>query len=549
MGKGILVVFAWIAMLSSPAASQAATFFVDRTDDPGPGGRFCDVLVPMDCSLRDAVLSSNFSPDDDRINVPAGRYELGQGAGDDTALIGDLDLLNSAGLVIAGTGASVVTIDGNSLDRIFHRPAVGGAKGVFISGLTLTGGSAASGPGGAVLNEGSLSLMEPRTFGLSGVAITDSDAGGHGGGVASIGSGASSNELTIDFSALGPGNVATGAGGGVHVREGAASLTNVTISGNGAGIGGGLGVRASATDTTVTLLNSTVAGNSAVSGGNLGAEAAGPDQARVQLRNSIVSGGGATTAGTENCGADAAPNAAFESQGHNLEAHATAPTDQCLNPQAVGDLTATDAFLGPLAANGGQTVTHALLGGSPAIDAVFSGCPPPTLDQRGIVRPQEARCDIGAFELKLPVPPAPVPTAFCKGRRATIVGTRFGERLSGTPRRDVIVALGGADAINGGGGRDVICAGGGNDLVTAGGGPDTVSGDAGNDKVTGNAGNDRLLGGRGRDHLDGLGGNDILRGEGGNDTLLGGLGNDRLIGGPGSRDRIDGAGGRDVERQ
>jgi hypothetical protein len=63
------------------------------------------------------------------------------------------------------------------------------------------------------------------------------------------------------------------------------------------------------------------------------------------------------------------------------------------------------AILNPtLADNGGPTLTHALVSGSPAIDAVATGCPPPDTDQRGFLRPAEgdsipgARCDIGAFE-------------------------------------------------------------------------------------------------------------------------------------------------------
>ena len=53
--------------------------------------------------------------------------------------------------------------------------------------------------------------------------------------------------------------------------------------------------------------------------------------------------------------------------------------------------------LGPLADNGGPTRTHALLQGSPAIDAASTpDCP--TTDQRGVVRPQGAACDIGSYE-------------------------------------------------------------------------------------------------------------------------------------------------------
>jgi hypothetical protein len=61
-------------------------------------------------------------------------------------------------------------------------------------------------------------------------------------------------------------------------------------------------------------------------------------------------------------------------------------------------------MLGPLADNGGRTETHALLPGSPAIDAIAEAdCidlagSPVAEDQRGVDRPQGAGCDIGAFE-------------------------------------------------------------------------------------------------------------------------------------------------------
>jgi hypothetical protein len=60
-----------------------------------------------------------------------------------------------------------------------------------------------------------------------------------------------------------------------------------------------------------------------------------------------------------------------------------------------GDLPGVAPLLGPLANNGGPTDTHALLAGSPAIDA--GGICAPT-DQRGVTRPQGPACDIGAFE-------------------------------------------------------------------------------------------------------------------------------------------------------
>lgn len=53
-------------------------------------------------------------------------------------------------------------------------------------------------------------------------------------------------------------------------------------------------------------------------------------------------------------------------------------------------------YLGILQDNGGTTFTHALLPGSPAIDAVTGECI--TEDQRSIPRPDGDNCDLGAYE-------------------------------------------------------------------------------------------------------------------------------------------------------
>jgi hypothetical protein len=68
--------------------------------------------------------------------------------------------------------------------------------------------------------------------------------------------------------------------------------------------------------------------------------------------------------------------------------------------------SSTDPLIGPLADNGGPTHTHALLAGSPALDA--GTCTDHlgstvTHDQRGVARPQALACDIGAFELEVAV--------------------------------------------------------------------------------------------------------------------------------------------------
>ena len=58
----------------------------------------------------------------------------------------------------------------------------------------------------------------------------------------------------------------------------------------------------------------------------------------------------------------------------------------------------TNPQLGPLQNNRGDTETHELLPGSPAINGGNNSVCTPT-DQRGLARPQGPNCDIGAFEV------------------------------------------------------------------------------------------------------------------------------------------------------
>jgi hypothetical protein len=69
------------------------------------------------------------------------------------------------------------------------------------------------------------------------------------------------------------------------------------------------------------------------------------------------------------------------------------------------DQEVADAMLGPLADNGGPTLTHLPLAGSPAINTGGPGCPSP--DQRGALR--VGGCDAGAAEFGS-TPPTPSPT-------------------------------------------------------------------------------------------------------------------------------------------
>jgi uncharacterized delta-60 repeat protein len=109
----------------------------------------------------------------------------------------------------------------------------------------------------------------------------------------------------------------------------------------------------------------------------------------------------------------------------------------------------------------------------------------------------------------------------CGGKRATIVGTNGRDKLKGTRRADVIVAVGGNDKVDGGGGNDLICGGNGNDSLKGGAGKDKVYGQAGKDSLSGGAGNDTLSGGAGKDHLSGGAGKDRLSGGAGKDRCSG----------------------------
>ncbi len=131
----------------------------------------------------------------------------------------------------------------------------------------------------------------------------------------------------------------------------------------------------------LTLVNVTIAGNGAA-GGGAGVE----NQGQVSFTNTLV---------TNNTPQNCAGLASSASLGHNLASDGTCAFD------SPTDLTSATPGLGPLADNGGATQTHALLSGSPAIDAGDNAACPAT-DQRGVARPHGPACDIGAYEAAPP---------------------------------------------------------------------------------------------------------------------------------------------------
>jgi hypothetical protein len=97
-----------------PAAVVAVDFNVtagatEDLADINPGDAVCDAGGGV-CTLRAAVQEANATLAKDRIVVPAGTYVLTRiGANEESASLGDLDLLEDVDIDGAGAGLTVVT--------------------------------------------------------------------------------------------------------------------------------------------------------------------------------------------------------------------------------------------------------------------------------------------------------------------------------------------------------------------------------------------------------------------------------------------------------
>ncbi len=232
-----------------------------------------------------------------------------------------------------------------------------GASAVVLE--SLIAGNQATGSAGGINSGGAMTISNSTIS--ENVGITDA------GGLENSGA------LTITNSTI-SGNRTNAGGGGLFNLSGAATLINVTIANNtsdddnnGCCSGGGIFIN----DGTVDFMNTLI-------GMNIDKIGIGPDC------YSPVSGGGIT------------------SQGYNL---LQGLNYYCtISGTLTGVITNTNPLLGPLANVGGATAVHTLLSGSPAInagnpaasDGVGAHCMP--TDQRGVTRPIDGRCDIGAFE-------------------------------------------------------------------------------------------------------------------------------------------------------
>jgi CSLREA domain-containing protein len=199
-------------------------------------------------------------------------------------------------------------------------------------------------------------------------------------------------------------NVTSGTGGAICATG--MTILNSTFTSNQATYGGAIYVDVPGLPNALSLGSSTISGNTATAfGGGLRG-----GSASVIVKNSIIA---ANTAPT---GPDC--SSTVTSQGYNLIGVGSGCTFGATTGDQVGTAGSPIApGLAPLADDGGDTPTMALVGGSPAIDAGNpGGCtdfstPPAPLatDQRGEARSADgdgaggAVCDLGAFEL-IPVP-------------------------------------------------------------------------------------------------------------------------------------------------
>jgi PKD repeat protein len=275
--------------------------------------------------------------------------------------------------------ASHLTIDRNvTIDGVGHSITVSGNQAVR----------------GFVVNPGVTFNLNNLTVanGYANTVIGDIFSDGDGGGIHNRGTLIVTNSVFSNNK----GNFNSwGHGGAIMNENGTVLLIKTTFSENNAMFGGGV----YNWNGTLNVMNSTFSDNFAVGGGgilNIG---------MATLINSTFSGNGygnianndnlnnSTTTATNTIVANTIDSNCYGT----LSGSSNLADDESCGP---GFTISSSILLGPLADNGGPTQTMALLPGSAAIDAGDDEvCI--TTDQRGVIRPQGAHCDIGAYEAEV----------------------------------------------------------------------------------------------------------------------------------------------------
>src|SRR5438034_5145183 len=372
------------------------------------------------------------------------------------------------------------TVSDNSVQADAGHDAYGGGVynegsltiiGSKVSGNHSTGGGDADGGGGGIFNDNQLTLTTSTVDSNTATGGAGGGPGrGYGGGIANGGGDTTLDRSTVsgNFAVGGAGSDnssgGSGEGGGIAVDFDFVTVDTSTVSGNTSSGGAGNGAGSSHgggifNHSFAALFNSTIATNVVLPTGFTGDGGGIYNSYLLELKNTIVA---ANTATVEFFNAPydpnepAGPSGFIFSDGFNL----IGTTNGSFDPSDQLDVAAAALRLGPLQDNGGPTFTHALLCGSPAIDAGDNTDAPAT-DQRGFARIVGSVIDIGAYEYKNTAPtitscPAPIAvdcaTASCQTTLAVGVTDADGDPLTvactvdGTSAHTSVVPAGGNSA-------------------------------------------------------------------------------------------------------
>jgi len=404
----------------------------------GGGGIFSQ---DSDLTVTNSMISGNLG-DGITINSPSSLDQIAHVRVANTTISG-----NSAnGIFNYNSNLEVTqsTISGNSTSGIVNFADSFLPGNSYINGKTiLTDSYVSDNLGRGIVNEGNMEVSNSTISNNSGGGIDQES-------IATNRFGFVLGRLTVKNSII-TGNKTNSNGGGIYKGSGELYITNSTISNNQAvGNGGGIHIRPTFLYNTVDVTNSTISGNVALGNGGgvyIGLSITQVSNSTVSDNVAFGSGGGISTLVPDdfpfipfdpainntiiagNNGTKPDVEGDFTSNGFNLLGNTTGSTgfeNDLIEPDITKILDTT------LADNGGSTLTHALILGSPAIDAgnnndVLVGI---TTDQRGmgfnrIVDGNNdtiAIVDIGAFEVQ-PSTSVPEPSSMLGLMGLVIIGT------------------------------------------------------------------------------------------------------------------------------
>ncbi|HNE67937.1 MAG TPA: choice-of-anchor Q domain-containing protein, partial [Anaerolineales bacterium] len=214
-------------------------------------------------------------------------------------------------------------------------------------------------------------------------------------------------------------NVATQHGAGIFLDNGTLNVVNSTVTGNKATSGGGGIYVSNNAAGSAFIQNSTVAYNTAGTGGGIRRS-----NGTYNITNSIIANNSSSNSGPDCAGTIAVAN-------YNIIEDVTG----CSITGGSNNLNVDPAIENSLS---GSILSHALMLGSPAIDAGTSvGCP--STDQLGLSRPQGSACDIGSIEyMDFPPTVLEVTRAGLNNTSAALVAfaVNFSENVTGVDAND-----------------------------------------------------------------------------------------------------------------